>query len=240
MYLTKTFPSPQAQMDTSANFSARVTSSFLVENLHSSLRCMVHERGIASSPVIGCAHVNAVGRWRPLAGGEGGVDMGEAMNGVFGRVNECGLFRGVLISERWRGEEEELRVEDIGWEWQKQPCDTITQKCYVRCESIWILLAWWGTWMSIRDPRKDWVYLEEPNRLPSSIRINLSVCPSVRPSVHPSVRLSVCTYLQIRYSVENGTGPIDLVNYSSKSWINDVNCESEILRKKYTCARVTQ
>ncbi len=48
--------------------------------------------------------------------GRGGVDMSEAINAVFGRVNECGLFRGVLISEWWRGEEEELRVEDVGWE----------------------------------------------------------------------------------------------------------------------------
>jgi hypothetical protein len=32
-----------------------------------------------------------------------------------------------------------------------------------------------------------------------------------------SVRPSVCTYLQIRYSAENGTGPTDSVNYSSKS-----------------------
>jgi hypothetical protein len=47
------------------------------------------------------------------------------------------------------------------------------------------------------------------------------------------IRPSVCTYLQIRCSSENGTGPTDLVNYSSKSWIYDVNCESEILRKKY-------
>jgi len=39
--------------------------------------------------------------------------------------------------------------------------------------------------------------------------IRLSVCLSVRPSI--------CTYLQIRYSAENGTGPTDSVNYSSKS-----------------------
>ncbi len=55
----------------------------------------------------------------------------------------------------------------------------------------------------------DVVELEEPIRLPSSTRINLSV----RPSVHPSVR--AC--LQIRYSAENGTGPTDSVNYSLKS-----------------------
>ena len=53
----------------------------------------------------------------------------------------------------------------------------------------------------------------------------------IRLSVRPSVR----TYLQIRYSAENGIGPIDSVNYSSKSWIYNVNCESEILRKKYIC-----
>jgi hypothetical protein len=35
------------------------------------------------------------------------------------------------------------------------------------------------------------------------------ICPSVCPSV--------CTYLQIRYSAENGTGPTDSVKYSSKS-----------------------
>jgi hypothetical protein len=35
--------------------------------------------------------------------------------------------------------------------------------------------------------------------------------------IRPSVRLSVCTYLQIRCSAENGTGPTDSVNYSSKS-----------------------
>jgi hypothetical protein len=38
--------------------------------------------------------------------------------------------------------------------------------------------------------------------------------------------------LQIRYWAENGTGPPDLVNFSLKSWIH-VNCESEILQKKY-------
>ncbi len=57
--------------------------------------------------------------------------------------------------------------------------------------------------------------------------------------IHPSICLSVClsvyTYQQIRYSAENGTSPTDLVIYSSKSWIYDVNCESEILRKKYIC-----
>ena len=52
-------------------------------------------------------------------------------------------------------------------------------------------------------------------RLPSSTRINLSVC----------------TCLQIRYWAENCTGPTDLVNYSSKSWIH-MNRESEILRNK--------
>ena len=42
-------------------------------------------------------------------------------------------------------------------------------------------------------------------RLPSPTRINLSARPSV------------CTYLQIRCSAKNGTGPTDSVNYSSKS-----------------------
>ena len=54
------------------------------------------------------------------------------------------------------------------------------------------------------------------DRLPSSTRINSSVCLSVR------------TCLQIMYSAENGTGPTDLVNYSLKSRIH-VNRESEIL-----------
>jgi hypothetical protein len=75
-------------------------------------------------------------------------------------------------------------------------------------------------------------YLEEPNRLTWRNRIGYPAQPGlIRPSVCPSV----CTYLQIRYSAENGTGPTDLVNYSSKSCIYDVNCESEILRKKYIC-----
>ncbi len=53
----------------------------------------------------------------------------------------------------------------------------------------------------------------------------------IRLSVRPSVR----TYLQIRYSAENGIGPTDSVNYSSTSWIYAVNGESEILRKKSIC-----
>jgi hypothetical protein len=39
----------------------------------------------------------------------------------------------------------------------------------------------------------------------------------IHPSVCLSACLSVCTYLQIRYSAESGTGPTDSVNYSSKS-----------------------
>ena len=61
-------------------------------------------------------------------------------------------------------------------------------------------------WVSIQTVL---INLEEPNRLPSPTRINSSVCLSVC--------LSVRTYLQIRCSAENGTGPTDSVNYSSKS-----------------------
>jgi hypothetical protein len=64
----------------------------------------------------------------------------------------------------------------------------------------------------------------------------IAISQPVQPGlICPSVRLSVCTYLQIRCSAENGTGQTDSVNYSSKSWIYNVNCESEILRKKYIC-----
>ncbi len=68
-------------------------------------------------------------------------------------------------------------------------------------------------------------------RLPSPTRINSSVCPSVRPSIR--------TYLQIRCSAENGTGPTDSVNYSSKSWINDVIVNQKFFEKS-PYARVTQ
>ncbi len=52
--------------------------------------------------------------------------------------------------------------------------------------------------------------------------------------IRPSVCPSVCTYLQIRYSTENGTGPIGSVNIL-QNHESTTNCESEILRKKYKC-----
>ena len=94
----------------------------------------------------------------------------------------------------------------------------------------------WNWWFSIRKNRVICTCSSSPraaskpggtDTLPSPTRINSSLCLSVRPYV--------CTYLQIRYSAQNGTGPIGSVNNSPKSWIHDVNCESEILRKKCIC-----
>ena len=59
---------------------------------------------------------------------------------------------------------------------------------------------------------------DEPIGYPAQPRLICpSVCLSVPPSVHPFVCPSVrLYYLQIRYSKENGTGPIGSVNFSSK------------------------
>jgi hypothetical protein len=94
-----------------------------------------------------------------------------------------------------------------------------------RLMPLWMILdSTRNTWM-IHLTRCKWLFTWRN-------RIGYPAQPGL---IRPSVCLSVCTYLQIRCSAENGTGPTDSVNYSSKSWIYNVNCESEILRKKYIC-----
>jgi len=64
------------------------------------------------------------------------------------------------------------------------------------------------------------IYREEPIGYPAQPGL-------IRPSYCLFIRMG----LQIRYWAENGTGPTDSVNYSTKSWIH-MNRESEILQNK--------
>ncbi len=68
------------------------------------------------------------------------------------------------------------------------------------------------------------INLEEPNRLPSSTRINSSVCPSVRLYIPADQVFSGKWHRPNRFS-----------QLFFKIMNLRVKCESEILRKKYIC-----